>query len=99
MPETIKDCKCIDRDDKHELSKAVLARIELYHKSIADLEMEDAIERIESVGIKTIDKNAAMEEVELKPSPKSAKKISQYREIISRLEGLYDRLENTPECK
>jgi len=90
MPETLKDCKCIDRDDKHELRKAVVARIELYHKSIADIEMEDAIERIES-----FEKG----EKELKLSEKSAKKISQYREIINRLEGLYDRLENTPECK
>ena len=67
-----------------------MARIELYHKSIADIEMEEAIERIES-----LEKG----EKELKPSLRSTKKIGQYRDIISRLEGLYDRLENTPECK
>lgn len=90
MPESIKDCRCIDRDDKLELSKTVLARIELYHKSISEVETEEIIEQIERLGI---------EEKEFKPSPKSAKKISQYKDIINRLEGLHNRLDNTPECK
>lgn len=90
MTETLKDCKCIDRDDKHELSKAVIARIELYRKNIKEIEFEETIEQIENLGI---------EELELKLSPKSAKKVNQYKDIINRLEGLHNRLENTPECK
>ena len=75
---------------KHELSKAVIARIELYNKSIKEIEMEDTVEQIE---------NLQIGEVELKLSPKSAKKVNQYRDIINRLESLHNRLENTPECK
>jgi hypothetical protein len=90
MPGTLKDCKCIDPDDKHELSKSVLARIELYRKSIKEIEMEDTIEQIESFEVG---------EIELKLSPKSAKKVNQYKDIINRLESLHTRLENTPECR
>jgi hypothetical protein len=89
MPETLKDCRCIDHDDKHELSKTVIARIELYRKGISEIETEGIIEQIENLGI---------EEREFKPSSKSVKKISQYKDIINRLEGLHNRLENTPEC-
>lgn len=85
MSETLKDCKCIDRDDKHELSKAVIARIELYRKGISEIETEEIIEQI-------------IEERESKPSSKSVKKISQYKDIINRLESLHNRLENTPVC-
>ncbi len=90
MTETLKDCKCIDHDDKHELSKAIIARIELYRKNIKDLEFEETIEQIENLGT---------EELELKLSPKSAKKVNQYKDIINRLGSLYNRLEKTPECK
>lgn len=90
MPETIKDCKCMDSDDKYELSKAVVARIELYRKNIKDIEFEETIEQIE---------NLEIEEAELKLSSKSAKRVNQYKDIINRLEGLHNRLENTPECK
>lgn len=90
MTETLTDCKCIDNDDKHELSKAVIARIELYHKNIKDLEFEETIEQIE---------NLDTGELELKLSPKSAKKVNQYKDIINRLGSLYNRLEKTPECK
>ena len=75
--------------DKHELSKAVIARIELYRKSAKDIEFEDTIEQIE---------NLEIGEAEFKLSPKSAKK-NQYKDIINRLENLHKRLEYTPECK
>lgn len=52
--------------------------------------MEETIEQIDSFDIG---------EKELKFSPKSAKKIDQLKNIIYRLEGLYNRLDNTPECK
>lgn len=90
MPEILKDCKCIDRDDKHELSKAIITRIELYNNSIKEREFEETIEQIEH-----LDKG----EVELKLSSKSAIEVNQYKDIINRLESLHNRLENTPVCR
>lgn len=52
--------------------------------------MEETIEQIENFGTG---------EKELKLSPKSAKKIDQLKNIINSLEGLHNRLDNTPECK
>ena len=41
--------KFINSDDKHELSKAVVARIELYRKIIRDTETEEIIRKTESL--------------------------------------------------
>lgn len=90
MSEILNDCKCIDRDDKHELRKAVIARIELYNKNIKEIEYGETIEQIENL-------DAGEEEIKL--SSKSTKNINQYKDIIYRLENLHNRLENTPECK
>lgn len=88
--EIIGECQCINPIDKHELSKAIVARIELYRKSISEIETEEIIEKAI-----TLKKG----EIEIKHSPETAKAISQYKEIINRLEGVYNRLENTPKCK
>ncbi len=86
----LRDCRCIDGDDKLELSKAVLARIELYRKNISEIETNELIEQIDNLGI---------EEKEFKLSSKSVNKVSQYKDIINRLEGLHNRLDKTPVCK
>lgn len=86
MQESIKDCKCIDRDDKLELSKAILSRMAIYQDSIARVEIEEIIEKA-----KILKKG----EVEIKPT----REIEQYKEILNRLDNLYKRLENTPACQ
>ena len=74
MPETLKGCKCIDHDDKYELSKTVIARIELYHKSAKEIEFEETIEQIE---------NLEIGEAELKLSPKSAFSLNIFNQLIN----------------
>ncbi len=81
----IQDCKCINRDDKHELSKAILTRIEIYRNAITESETEEIIE-----AAKVLKRG----EIEIKPSTTT----KQYKEIIDRLENLHNRLGNTPDC-
>lgn len=87
--ETIGKCDCINPDDKHELSKAVIARIELYRKSIIDIEMEEITKKAESHNIG---------ELEIKYSLETTEKVDKYYKIIDRLKNLNKRLENTPQC-
>lgn len=86
MVETIKDCRCIDPDDKQELSKAILTRIGIYQDGIAEAETEETIEKV-----KALKKG----EIEIG----HIKEVTQYKDIINRLDNLHKRLENTPECK
>jgi hypothetical protein len=86
MSETIKDCRCIDAGDKHELSKAVLTRIAIYQDAIKEEDTEEIIKNVT---------NLKKGEIEIRHT----KKITQYKDIINRLYDLYKRLENTQECK
>lgn len=86
MPEIIKECRCIDPDDKIELSKAILTRIGIYQDGIAETETEEIIEKTKTL------KNG---EIEIRPT----KELVQYKAIINKLEDLHKRLQNTPECK